>query len=810
MPRHFSFSAILAASMILVSSVPGTVSAHSAPILDGTLVHAASNPKVYFIQNGQKRWVATEDAFLAQGFRWSDVHTVEQHQLDEQPDGEAISATTSLGLAVDKSLLPDLAPVAPYDLRFAVEGGRTRLRFTATFWNRGQGALELHTDADAAAAAATTDASFNAFQRLFRSDKTTADRPVGILFWHEIHKHFHYDDFGHYTLELVRPAAPGGSANVATTEKTTFCMRDDESIGAPAEGPKQPRKYMGCASGVQGVSVGWADVYPSTLPDQFFDVTGLPAGVYKLTFTVDPHASFAETRRDNNVSATLVDLDPAKRTLKILGTASAYPSPNTRFQDGMLIRAEGSPEVYVMHANKKRWLRTEEAFRSYGYSWNDVYTLPAGTVAAIPNDKLVRVTGTSAIYFFNDTGYRRRLLNPEVLSSYGWTGADVAMITQAELDTYPETQLIWREGDTQVFSIREGRAIGTWAELRGLGYDPNSVHLVNTTDLMSYATKTVQTGLNVPWDIAFLPDGQLLVTERPGTLRRIGSNPFSFPIPSVAGAGEGGLMGIALHPDFTTNHLVYLYYTTNDPLRNRIARFTLEGNSLTFEKVIMDNIPSAIYHDGGQIAFGPDGMLYLTTGDASTPATAQNLSSLSGKTLRLTADGGIPSDNPFGTAVWSYGHRNAQGIAWDAQGRMWQTEHGRSGATSGFDELNLIEKGKNYGWPTIEGSETAAGMVTPARNSTASVTWAPSGIAYVNGTMYFAGLLGSSLYAADIGADGKVTGFRQYFKGTYGRLRGVVLGPDGFLYITTSNRDGRGTPAAGDDKIIRIAPDFLK
>jgi glucose/arabinose dehydrogenase len=330
------------------------------------------------------------------------------------------------------------------------------------------------------------------------------------------------------------------------------------------------------------------------------------------------------------------------------------------------------------------------------------------------------------------------------------------------------------------------------------------------TDMMGYAAKTVSTGLNVPWDIAFLPDGQMLVTERPGTLRRIGQSPFAFPIPAVAGAGEGGLMGIALHPDFVTNHFVYLYYTTMDPTRNRVARFKLDENTLTMDKVIMDNIPSAIYHDGGQITFGADGMLYLTTGDANNPDNAQNTSSLAGKTLRITAEGGIPSDNPFGNAVWSYGHRNAQGIAWDAQGRMWETEHGRSGATSGFDELNLVEKGKNYGWPTIQGSETQAGLVTPIRNSTASVTWAPSGIAYTNGTLYFAGLLGESLYAADVNEAGTVTGFRQYFKGTYGRLRGVVVGPDGFLYITTSNRDGRGKPVTGDDKIIRVAPDFLK
>jgi glucose/arabinose dehydrogenase len=280
-------------------------------------------------------------------------------------------------------------------------------------------------------------------------------------------------------------------------------------------------------------------------------------------------------------------------------------------------------------------------------------------------------------------------------------------------------------------------------------------------------------------------------------------------IPAVAGAGEGGLMGIALHPDFANNNQVYLYYTTNDPSRNKVARFLLTDTSLTLDKVIMDNIPSAIYHDGGQIAFGPDGMLYLTTGDANNPDAAQDKTSLAGKTLRITPEGGVPAGNPFGTVVWSYGHRNAQGLAWDDQGRLWQTEHGRSGAVTGFDELNLVEPGKNYGWPMIEGTETQSGMVTPVHSSSSTVTWAPSGIAYVDGQVFFAGLRGQALYSADVNADGTITNFRQRFTADFGRLRGVVLGPDGFLYITTSNRDGRGTVGATDDRIIRVAPELL-
>jgi glucose/arabinose dehydrogenase len=318
--------------------------------------------------------------------------------------------------------------------------------------------------------------------------------------------------------------------------------------------------------------------------------------------------------------------------------------------------------------------------------------------------------------------------------------------------------------------------------------------------------EVVAKDLNVPWDIVFLPDGDLLVTERSGTLRRFGKNPATIDIPSVKHSGEGGLMGIALHPQFADNQFVYLYFTVEGSPMNRIARFKLEGDELKFDKTIIENIPSALYHDGGQIAFGPDGMLYATTGDAEVKENAQNLKSLAGKTLRLTPDGDIPSDNPFGTAVWSYGHRNAQGIAWDDRGRMWQTEHGRSGALSGLDELNMVEKGKNYGWPTIQGDQTRDGMVTPVRNSGGFETWAPSGIAYLDGSLFFAGLRGSTLYEVKLDADGKVTDFKKRYTDTYGRLRAVVTGPDGYLYVTTSNRDGRGTVRDGDDKILKILP----
>ncbi len=332
-----------------------------------------------------------------------------------------------------------------------------------------------------------------------------------------------------------------------------------------------------------------------------------------------------------------------------------------------------------------------------------------------------------------------------------------------------------------------------------------------------YPTAPVATGptvvaenLDTPWDIAFMPDGDMLVTERPGRLRRLGASPASIAIPGVKESGEGGLMGLTLHPDFASNKLIYVYFTAGTTgSENKIIRYKLENNALVQDKVIISGIPSAIYHDGGRIAFGPDGMLYATTGDATDANLAQDKNSLAGKVLRLTADGAIPSDNPFGTAVWSWGHRNSQGLAWDAQGRLWATEHGRSGSSSGYDELNLIVKGGNYGWPTIQGSATQQGMIAPVLHSGATTTWAPSGIARAGTKLFWAGLAGESLYEATIESNGTVSGFKAHWKGTYGRLRAVTLGPDGHLYISTSNRDGRGSPAANDDRIIKVHPDAL-
>lgn len=267
--------------------------------------------------------------------------------------------------------------------------------------------------------------------------------------------------------------------------------------------------------------------------------------------------------------------------------------------------------------------------------------------------------------------------------------------------------------------------------------------------------------LNIPWEIAFLPDGSMLVTERPGNIKRVDNNKI-IDVKNVYHRGEAGLLGLAIHPDFANNNYIYIYLTADTPtgIVNRIERYKLINDILQDRKIILDNIPASEFHDGGRIKFGPDSFLYITTGDAGQEELAQDKNSLAGKILRIKDDGSLP-DNPFKNEVYSYGHRNSQGLAWDDAGNLWATEHGRSGVQSGLDELNLILPGNNYGWPVIQGDESRKGMETPIINSGSLDTWAPAAAVFYKDSIFFTGLRGQALYQAVI-KDGKVTSIKQH------------------------------------------------
>jgi len=318
--------------------------------------------------------------------------------------------------------------------------------------------------------------------------------------------------------------------------------------------------------------------------------------------------------------------------------------------------------------------------------------------------------------------------------------------------------------------------------------------------------EVVAEDLEVPWEVVVLGDGRYLLTERSGNLVLIDDGEKQvierFDRLDNPPLGEGGLLGIAVHPDFEENNYLYVYQTVDrDSVENTVRRYEVDFDSMALrsEKVIIDGIPSDRFHNGGRIAFGPDEQLYVTTGDSTDSELAQDRDSLAGKILRLTDDGGVPPDNPFANEVYSYGHRNPQGLAWHGS-QLWVTEHGPDAR----DELNLVEAGANYGWPEIRGSESHPEMRSPVYHSGESETWAPAGAAAVDGSVFFAGLRGERLYQAGIGGD-RVHSFTAHFSGDFGRIRAVTVGPDKeYLYLTTSNTDGRGDAGEGDDRLIRV------
>src|SRR5437763_1545085 len=318
--------------------------------------------------------------------------------------------------------------------------------------------------------------------------------------------------------------------------------------------------------------------------------------------------------------------------------------------------------------------------------------------------------------------------------------------------------------------------------------------------------KTIASDSDIPWGLAFLPNGDGIYTERDAQtvieLSPSGTKTTLGKIPGVSGTdGEGGLLGLELSPSFGSDHWVYIYHTSSSD--NRVIRVKYNTNKsldLGSLQVLLKGIQRNKFHDGGRLRFGPDGKLYIGVGDAENGNNAQNKNSLNGKILRMNPDGSVPADNPFHNYVWSFGHRNVEGLAFDSQGRLWEAELGNNQQ----DELNLIQKGGNFGWPSCEGTiGNCGGFIAPKR------TWpvaqaSPSGLAIVNNTLYMAALRGMRLWVMKIQGSGTSTP-QAFFSGQFGRLRTVEPSPDGGLWLTTTSGDKDSTPNNSNDKVLHVA-----
>ncbi|OHA52458.1 MAG: hypothetical protein A3A97_02190 [Candidatus Terrybacteria bacterium RIFCSPLOWO2_01_FULL_40_23] len=431
------------------------------------LVRAIGDTRVYYLEEGKKRWVESFESFQAQGFSWDAVRTIAPEELMSLPEGDKITSASPVILAGEETRLPDLVPLSAEEIQYDTLNGRKILRFTSVFLNQGGGFLEVA----AKPLTLSTDALKEVFQRVVNTNGTERLRLTGYFLWHAMHGHYHVTNVMGYMLE---PADSKGTV-ISAKEKVSFCLRDDRIENSSVSAAT--RTFSTCTSTRQGVSVGWADVYSYSLPDQYLDVHGLTPATYRLLLDSNPKGSILENRLDNNRSIVIAYMDPANNIFNVLGKAVPLPGFSS-FPDGTTIRSQSDNVAYVMFHNKKRLFPPGISTTTRGI------VLPNSIIETIFTNNLIK-NSNGVIYALNDKGYRRLFPSPDAYNSYGFNFADIALISEHELVLYPEAKYIRQTGSDIIYEI-SGNTKKIVNNISAIS--PDMVHVINIIDFNSYTT----------------------------------------------------------------------------------------------------------------------------------------------------------------------------------------------------------------------------------------------------------------------------------------------------------------------------------
>jgi len=440
---------------------------------EGSLIRSMNDFKVYYIEEGKKRWVDSADTFRIHGFSWDEVNVISASDASLYKEGEILTPEVNIILPGEMDVLPDLVPFPVNDLRLTDKNGRTILKFSSTMWNKGKGPIELIGNPEDIHIAG--DLNRNVYQRIVRTDGSERHKLVGEFLWHSVpgHLHYHFKNFSEYIFQSAQ-----GITTPAIQEKATRCLWDTVAVDLSIEGAPQNKGYTSCDDKRrQGVSAGWGDVYKYTLADQYLDVEDLPPGIYRLEFHIDPLNLFAERSRDNNTSVAIVKLDVRNGIVEAIAAGGPFSFSPNFFPNKMLIQAEGEDKIYAIHNNKKRLVQ----------SGNDVYVFPKNVIDVIPFNNLIRKEGAPEVYALNDKGYKRHILNIEVFNSYGFSWDDIAEVSVEEFEQHPTSRLVRLAGDINLYAIdgKTRRLIDPVETALG-PYSWDEFHVINEVDFKNY------------------------------------------------------------------------------------------------------------------------------------------------------------------------------------------------------------------------------------------------------------------------------------------------------------------------------------